>query len=214
MLLLFVAPQKNIGIKMYERNNVIRQFERTIAKYCGAPYGVAVESCSAALFLCCLYHKVSDVTIPKRTYHSVPFSIIHAGGKVVFADIFWDGCYQLYPYPIIDSAIRLKKDMYRPRFFYCLSFQYSKHIPIGRGGMILTDNKKAARWFRLMRNDGRREIPKEKDRVKLAGWNMAMTPEQAARGLALYYWRIHNETDLPDIEMTYEDLSRVCRNVR
>ena len=36
---------------MYERNNVVRQFEKTIAKHCGAPYGIAVESCSAALLL-------------------------------------------------------------------------------------------------------------------------------------------------------------------
>ena len=75
--------------------------------------------------------------------------------------------------------------------------------------MILTDDKKAAEWFRKMRNDGRREIPKEQDRVTLAGWNFYMTPEQAARGLALFYWRIHGKKDLPDIDMTYEDLSYV-----
>ena len=198
---------------MYERNNVVRQFEKTIAKHCGAPYGVAVESCSAAIFLCCLYCKVGEVTIPKRTYHSVPFSVIHAGGTVKFDDRKWKSFYQLEPYPIVDSAIRFKKNMFKPGFFFCLSFQYSKHIPIGRGGMILTDNKKAVDWFRKMRNDGRREIPKERDHVKLAGWNFYLTPEQAARGLALYYWRIYGKKDLPDIEMTYEDLSRVCKTV-
>lgn len=194
---------------MYERNNVIRQFEKTIAKYCGAPYGIAVESCSAALFLCCLYLKIKEVWIPKRTYYSVPFSIIHAGGEIRFSNLRWKGAYQLKPYPIIDSAIRFKKNMYIPGFFYCLSFHYSKHIPIGRGGMILTDNKKATRWFRLMRQDGRREIPKEKDKVKLAGWNFYMTPEQAARGLALFYWRVYGKKDLPDINMKYADLSHV-----
>ena len=195
---------------MYERNNVIRQFERTIAKHCNAPYGVAVESCSAALFLCCLYHKVQDVTIPKRTFISVPFGIIHAGGKVRFKDKKWRGAYQLKPYPIIDSAMRFKKGMYQPGFLHCLSFQYSKHIPIGRGGMILTDDKKAAAWFRLMRNDGRREIPKVKDRVKLCGWNSYLTPEQAARGLSLFYWRIHGKKDLPDMDMVHSDISDVC----
>jgi dTDP-4-amino-4,6-dideoxygalactose transaminase len=196
---------------MYERNNVIRQFERIIAEYCGAPYAVAIESCSAALFLCCLYCKVGEVTIPKRTYFSVPFSIIHAGGKVKFSNLRWRGAYQLRPYPIIDSAVRFRENMYKSGLFYCLSFQYSKHIPIGRGGMILTDNRKAAEWFRLMRNDGRREIPKEIDNVKLSGWNMYMTPEQAARGLSLFYWRIHGKKNLPDINMDYVDLTRVCR---
>jgi dTDP-4-amino-4,6-dideoxygalactose transaminase len=194
---------------MYERNNVVRQFEKTIAKHCGAKYGVSTESCSAALLLSCLYCKVKEVTIPKKTYFSVPFSIRHAGGTVKFSDLKWSGAYQLKPYPIIDSAVRFKKDMYKPGFFVCLSFQYSKHIPIGRGGMILTDNKKAAEWFRLMRFDGRREIPKEKDRVKLAGFNMYMTAEQAARGLELYYWRVYGKKDPKDINMNYMDISYV-----
>ncbi len=193
---------------MYESNQVIRQFEKTIAKHCGAPYGIALESCSSALLLCCLYLKVKEVTIPKKTYFSVPMSIIHAGGSVKYVDGWWEGAYQLKPYPVIDSAMSFKKNMYVPGFFYCLSFQYSKHIPIGRGGMILTDDKKAANWFRVMRNDGRREIPKEKDHVKWVGYNAYLTPEQAARGLSLFYWRIFGKQDLPDLEMTHSDLSR------
>lgn len=194
---------------MYERNAVIRQFEKTIAKYCGASYGVAVESCTAALLLSCQYLKVGEVTIPKKTYFSVPNSIYQAGGVARFEDLKWKGAYQLKPYPIIDSAMRFKKDMYKKGEFQCLSFQYSKHIPIGRGGMILTDSKKAADWFRIMRNDGRREIPKEKDRAKFGGFNFYMTPEQAARGLSLYYWRIHGKS-LPDLPMTHSDISYVC----
>ena len=129
---------------MYERNNVIRQFEDVIAKHCGAPYGIAVESCTAALLLCCLYLKVKEVTIPKKTYYSVPMSIIHAGGSVRYEDYDWIGSYQLRPYPIVDSAMRFEKNMYQSGIFRCLSFHYAKHIPIGRGGMILTDSKKTA----------------------------------------------------------------------
>jgi dTDP-4-amino-4,6-dideoxygalactose transaminase len=195
---------------MYERNNVIRQFETTIAKHCGAPYAVSVESCTAALFLCCLYCKVQQVDVPKKTYFSVPMTICHAGGTVKYYDSDWEGAYMLTPYPIIDSAMRFRKNMYDPGFFHCLSFHYAKHIPIGRGGMILTDNKKARDWFRIMRNDGRKEIPKEKDRVKVVGFNFYMTPEQAARGLSLYYWRIHGQPDLPDLPMTHKDISYVC----
>jgi dTDP-4-amino-4,6-dideoxygalactose transaminase len=197
---------------MYERNDVIRQFEKTIAKHCGAPYGIAVESCTAALTLCLLYHDVqhgSAVVIPKKTYFSVPMSVLHVGGEVWYKDVEWQGAYRLNPYPIVDSAMRFKKDMYYPGEFQCLSFHYAKHIPIGRGGMILTDNKKAAAWFRIMRNDGRREIPKEKDRVRESGLNYYMTPEQAARGLSLFYWRIHNQPDLADLPMTHGDISYV-----
>lgn len=195
---------------MYERNNPIRQFEKTIAKHCGSKYAVAVESCSAALFLCCKYLRVQEVTIPKKTYFSVPFGIIHAGGQPIFKEIKWRGAYQLKPYPIIDSAMRFKKGMYKPGFFQCLSFQYSKHIPIGRGGMILTDDRKAVEWLRRMRNDGRDEVPKEVDHAIILGWNFYLTPEQAARGLSLFYWRIHGKKDLPDLEMTHGDISNVC----
>lgn len=195
---------------MYQSNNVIRQFERTIAKYCGASYGVAVESCTAALTLCLLRLGVKEVTVPKKTYFSVPMSVLHVGGSVKYVDLKWRGAYQLKPYPIIDSAMRFKKDMYIPGMFHCLSFHYAKHIPIGRGGMILTDNRKAAEWFRVMRNDGRLEIPKEMDRVKENGCNYYMTPEQAARGLSLFYWRIHGKKNQPDLEMTHDDISYVC----
>jgi len=194
--------------KKYERNEVVRQFEQTIAEYCGAKYGVAVESCSAALFLSCLYCEVGEVTIPNRTYFSVPCGIIHAWGTVKFEDKKWSGAYQLKPYPIWDSAVRFREGMYIPGTYYCLSFQSSKHIPIGRGGMILTDNKKAADWFRRMRFDGRRECLKELDNVTMAGWNMYMTPEQAARGLELFYWRAKGR-ELPDIHQPYMDLTKV-----
>lgn len=194
---------------MYESNNVIRQFEDTIAKHCGAPYGIAIESCSAALFLSCLYCKVDLVTIPMETYNGVPCAIINAGGKVRFVDGVWKGYYKLEPYPIIDSACRFRKNMYVPGYFHCLSFQYSKHLPIGRGGMILTDDKNAADWFRRMRNDGRDEVSKYEDKIDLVGYNMYMTPEQAARGLSLYYWRFFGKKDPPDLDMDYMDLSYI-----
>jgi len=196
---------------MNERTEVVRQFEDLIADYAGALYGVAVESCSAALLLSCLYCKVKEVTIPRHTYFSVPCSIIHAGGTVAFEDRPWTGAYQLKPYPIWDSAVRFKERMYMPGTFYCLSFQSSKHVPIGRGGMILTNDPAAKRWFERMRNDGRGQCPKEQDdpRDIMLGYNMYMTPEQAARGIDLFYWRIYGKTDLPDICRPYSDLSLV-----
>ena len=194
---------------MYERNDPIRKFERTIADHCGSPYAVAVESCTAALLLCCLYLKVEEVTIPKKTYFSVPMSIIHAGGKVKYKDFQWIGAYYLYPYPIVDSAMRFRRNLYSPGNFHCLSFHYAKHLPIGRGGMILTDNRKAAEWFRRMRNDGRGEVPKEREIITLCGFNFYMTAEQAARGLELFYWRIFGKPDQEDLENTHGDVSHV-----
>lgn len=185
---------------------VVRDFEAAVAKYAGSKYAASVDSCSNALFLCCLYCKVETVTIPKRTYPSVPCGIIHAGGKVVFEDLDWVGIYQLKPYPIIDGAKRFRKGMYEGGY-HCLSFHAKKHVPIGRGGMILTDDKDAYDWFKLMRFDGREECAlTDQKEYKLCGWNFYMSPEQAARGLWLLGSIKDDNPDLLEIP-PYPDLS-------
>ena len=57
---------------------VVRMFEEEIANYTGAPYAISIDSCTNALFLICKYNEVKEVTIPSKTYLSVPQSIIHA----------------------------------------------------------------------------------------------------------------------------------------
>ena len=91
-----------------------------------------------------------------RTYLSVPQSIIQAGGKVKFDDLKWKGIYQLKPYPIYDAAKRLTSNMYKEGTLMCLSFGIKKPLKLGKGGMILTDNKHAYRFLKKMRWSGRR----------------------------------------------------------
>ena len=95
--------------------------------------------------MCCAYEKVKgkEVTIPKKTYISVPQSIVHAGGIPVFEDRPWKGVYKLEPFPIYDSAKRLTSDMYIDGTHMCLSFHLKKPLCIGKGGMIITDSKEA-----------------------------------------------------------------------
>lgn len=187
---------------------IVREFEEKIAEYAGAKYGVAVESCSAAIFLSCLYCKVEEVEIPKFTYPSVPCSIIHAGGRVRFSDEVWQGVYELKPYKIYDGALRFKKGMYIDGFL-CLSFHVGKHLPIGRGGMILTDSLEASQWLKRARFDGRGEMPLNEDDFFMLGYNMYMTPEQAARGLQLFNLIKNKDLeDLPADKQNYPDLSR------
>ena len=137
---------------------IVKMFEETVADYTGAPYAVSVDSSTNALFLCCKYLKVDTVTIPARTYLSVPQSIIHAGGNLLFSEKDWKGIYQLEPYPIYDSAKRLTSGMYIPGSFMTLSFHIKKHLKMGKGGMILTDNKEAAEWFLRARYEGRSKV--------------------------------------------------------
>jgi len=182
----------------------VKSFERRMAQYTGAPYAVAVDSCTNALFLCCKYWEVEKVWIPKKTYLSVPQSIIHAGGEVVFEDRAWRGVYQLKPYPIWDAAKRLTSGMYQKGQFMCLSFHVKKLLPIGKGGMILTDDKDAVEWFKRARYEGRSEKPYHEDDIHMLGWNMYMTPEQAARGLTLMQGYPQHMGDLLE---DYKDLT-------
>jgi dTDP-4-amino-4,6-dideoxygalactose transaminase len=88
----------------------------------------------------------------------------------------------------------------------CLSFHIKKHLKIGKGGMILTDNPYAAEWFRVVRYEGRHEKMYIEDDITELGWNMYMTPEQAARGLALMQ---NIPLDNPDLDEGngYRDLT-------
>lgn len=138
-----------------------------------------------ALYLACRYIGVETVTIPARTYISVPAAILHAGGQVDFADIAWTGTYRLEPYPIVDSALRMRRGMYQGGL-HCVSFHARKLLPIGRGGMVLTDDPQSVDWLRRARFDGRDgSVPFLADPVSMLGWNAYLTPEQAARGLQL-----------------------------
>lgn len=184
---------------------IVEMFEETVADYTGAPYAVSVDSSTNALFLCCKYLQVETVTIPARTYLSVPQSIIHAGGNLLFSEKDWEGIYQLEPYPIYDSAKRLTSGMYIPGSFMTLSFHIKKHLKMGKGGMILTDNKEAAEWFLRARYEGRSKVKYHEDNIEICGWNMYMTPQEAAHGLALMQnFPEHNE-DLPE-NPPYRDL--------
>jgi len=164
---------------------VVRMFEETMADYCGSRYAVAVDSGTNAIFLCCKASLVGDVTIPAKTYLSVPQSIIHAGGTVRFEDLDWSGIYQLKPYPIIDAAKRLTSDMYVDGTAMCLSFHIKKLLGLGKGGMILTNNTNMHEWLKSARYEGRHEFNYKDDDITELGWNMYMSPEVAARGLML-----------------------------
>ena len=164
---------------------IVQMFEEEVAAYTGAPFAVSVDSCTNAIFLCCKYRNVTEVTIPKNTYLSVPMSILHSGSEVVFEDREWSGVYKLEPYPIFDAAKRFTSDMYIPGSMMCLSFHIKKLLPLGKGGMILTDSKHAVEWLKKARYEGRSEKNYHEDDVDMLGWNMYMTPQQASHGLAL-----------------------------
>jgi len=189
-------------------------FEEKVAEYTGSPYAIAVDNCSNALFLCLMYVGIKGKTIhiPSCTYMSVPCAVINAGGIVDFTDRPFQGIYYLSPTKVIDAALRFTWDMYIEKSFMCLSFTGPyKHLKLGKGGMILTDNKDAYEWFKKARNSGRNECSYMDDDFQMTGWNFYMPPETAARGVQLmrgFYSPDGSAKFMTDAKGTYPDLSK------
>jgi dTDP-4-amino-4,6-dideoxygalactose transaminase len=196
---------------------ITEDFESSLGKYTGAPYVVTVDNQSNALFLALMYEKVSglEITIPSRTYPSVPCEIIHAGGKVKFEKVegtTLKGAYQLSPTNVWDSALRFTADMYIPNTHMCISFTGPyKHFKLSKGGAILTDNENAYKWFKRARYSGRNECSYHEDNFDMLGWNFYMMPELATRGMLLmnqFYNIDGSKKENPDLELPYPDLSK------
>lgn len=178
------------GYKIDTPWDAVALFEEKVAKYAGSKYAVAVDNCTDAIFLCLKYLKAEGpITIPSRTYVSIPSIIHHAGCEYVFEDSEWSGLYQLKPYPVYDSALKFTKDMYIKDSFQCLSFHRKKILKLTKGGMILTNDPVAAEWFKVMRAKGRHPHKGTfytDEKFTIMGWNMYMSPERAAQGLLIF----------------------------
>jgi dTDP-4-amino-4,6-dideoxygalactose transaminase len=200
---------------------VTEEFEEKLADYTGARFAVTLDNMSNGLFLALYYeHNVMNrteevITIPSRTYPSVPCEIIHAGLKVEFESVKGKtikGAYQLKGSNIWDSALRFTADMYVPNTHMCVSFTGPyKHFKLSKGGAILTDSPDAYRWFKRARYSGRRECSYHEDNFDMLGWNFYMMPELAARGILLmnqFYNQDGSKKHNEDLELPYPDLSK------
>jgi hypothetical protein len=123
-----------------------------------------------------------------------------------FVDDNWTGYYKIEGTNIIDAATLWQKDSYVPGTFMCISFQYKKHLKLGRGGMILTDNKEAADILSKMRYDGRtNNLPWAEQDIDTFGYHYYMTPETAEQGIIKFDEvknipaKIWSYKDYPDI---------------
>lgn len=200
---------------------VTEEFEEKLASYTGARFAVTLDNMSNGLFLSLYYEHVvmnrtaDTITIPNRTYPSVPCEIIHAGLKVDFWKVTGKtikGAYQLEGSNVWDSALTFTADMYKPNTHMCVSFTGPyKHFKLSKGGAILTDDYDAYNWFKRARYSGRRAVSYHEDNLDMLGWNFYMMPELAARGLLLmgqFYEIGGKKKQNEDLELPYPDLSK------
>lgn len=190
--------------------NTVAEFENKIAEFFNSPYAVAVDSCTHGLELCLRYTGERKISIPKRTYLSVPFLAEKLRLEREWKDEEWKDHYTINfgDKKIIDAAVLWKKDSYIPNSFMCISFQYQKHLSLGRGGIILLDNEKDWVTLKKMSYDGRLpNIPWRNQNIDTVGYHYYMTPETAKLGLEKIEEAINTQpkewviTDWPDLTL-------------
>jgi dTDP-4-amino-4,6-dideoxygalactose transaminase len=184
----------------------IGEFEQKIAEFYGSPHGVAVDCCTHAIELCLRYNKPETMVVPARTYISIPFLAKKIGIELEWKEEEWTDFYYIGNTNVVDAAVLWRKGSYLPGTLMCLSFQFRKHLNLGRGGMILTDDKQAALDLKKMSYDGRSpDVPWRQQNIATMGYHYYMTPETAEMGLRKLPLAIETQptqwkiTDWPDL---------------
>ena len=188
---------------------IITEFEKKIAEFYNSPYAVATDCCTHAIELCLRYEGYNNIIIPTNTYISVPFTFEKLNLKWKFEHQEWENFYYLGNTNIIDAAVYWKKDGYIENTYMCLSFQFRKHLSLGRGGAILLQNKEDYDILKKMSYDGRDlSKPWTKQDISTIGYHYYMTPETAQMGIV----KLKNVKNIPSKNWTYinyPDLSKM-----
>ncbi len=170
--------------------------------------------------------KTDEVIVPSLTWSATASSVISAGGTPVFADVkpdtwcldpedvkrkitkntklvipvhfaasYAEG-FENFEIPVMyDSAHRVKRRDFKG-IASCYSFYAVKNMTTIRGGMIVTDDEEAAKWYRmgchggiakdtLARYQGAQnkvDVSSFYYEIEVPGWNFDMTDVEAAIG--------------------------------
>ncbi len=166
----------------------VTEFENIIADYFGSPYAVAVDCCTHAIELCLRLQNIKKTQCPKQTYVSVPMTLEKLSIDWEWNNDAWEDYYTLTGTNIIDAAVLWKPNSYIPKTLMCLSFQFHKHLGIGRGGMILLDDLETKNELTRMSYDGRdRGIYWMEQNLSTMGYHYYMIPEVASAGIEKFY---------------------------
>lgn len=164
--------------------NIVEEFECQLANFFGAPYAVAVDSCTHGIELALRYTNANNITCPAQTYISIPFTFKKLGLQWSFNKYDWAGYYYIGNTNIIDAATYWSRNGYVPGSYMCLSFQFKKHLNLVRGGAILLENHDDYVAFKKMSHDGRipNQLWKTQD-IETIGYHYYMTIDTAKLGL-------------------------------
>ena len=183
----------------------VKVFEEKVAAFFGSKYAVAFDSCTHGLEAALHLKQIKKINVPKRTYISIPFLAKKLKIDLEWRDESWQDYYEIAP-GIFDAAVLWKRDSYIPGSIMGLSFQFQKHLSLGKGGMLLCDDLETARALKKLSYDGRvPDIPWREQDIASFGLHYYMTPETAALGIEKLPLAIETEprkwvvTDWPDL---------------
>ncbi len=210
----------------------VEEFEKAVAKYCGAKYGVVFSSGTSALFAAYKSAGLKEgdevITTP-MTFAATSNMLYFCGAKPVFADIE-EKTLNINPEEIkkkitkktkaiavvdfagnpcdYDKILKIAKGSNLSLIedsshalgaehkgkkvggfadMTILSFHPVKHIAIGEGGMVLTNDKNFHEKLKLIRNHGIEKIPEKGEwyyEIKEPYFNFRVTDMQCALGLS------------------------------
>ena len=191
--------------------NSVFKFESIVSKWFGAKYGIAVDSCTHGIELCLRHIGIEEIEVPKRTYLSIPFLSNKLNVPLKWKDEDWRDYYEIGNTGVYDAAVLWRENSYIPNTMMCLSFQFQKHLSLGRGGMILLDDEESFKTLRKMVYDGREpNVPWRDQNIDTIGYHYYMTPETAELGLRKFQdavnetprkWNLDDWPDLTQLEV-------------
>lgn len=123
-----ISNLKKYNLEFAESWQVVDYFEKLVANYYGAPWAVAVDSCTHAIELSLRVTGIDNrlVVLPKHTYMSIGMMLDELDIPYILADIEWKDYYPIGTYPVLDAAVSWSKNSYVPGTKMCISFQFKK----------------------------------------------------------------------------------------
>lgn len=187
-----------------------KEFETALSEYTGAPHVVLTDCCTHAVELCLRLKGISMVTIPYRSYLSIPMTFHKLGISYhLDTEVEWEYEYRIGLTTTWDSARLLQPGMARANQMQCLSFGYGKTLEIGHGGAILLTNKQDADTLRLMTYDGRdlSISPWQDQKVFRVGYHYKPSIEDCEKGI---YMLANNKLKTKESQLVkYPDLTAI-----
>jgi dTDP-4-amino-4,6-dideoxygalactose transaminase len=206
-------------------DDIVQEFECAFAQYVGAKYAAFANSASSLLFLSLLKYN-TEIRLPSTIPPVVPNIIVNTNNKIEFYDdIEWVGHqYRLHD-NLYDSAQEVTRDQYKKlndsKALVVFSFYPTKPVGGCDGGMIVSNDKEAIDWYRMMVLNGMNYSNNNWERKQIAaGYKMhgnsiqAYVANENLKKLNYKNEKLDEVRDLYNKYLGYENTSRHLYRIR